>query len=127
MRVEITLERVVITLHECHIHNYTLRVKSHSACGNRTLRVEITLVRVKTTVVWKLHSTSINHTRACRYHTCECHNHTHTCRNYSRVRGNHTLCLKTHSACINRTLRVEINLVRVEITLVRFGIIFVPV
>jgi hypothetical protein len=28
-----------------------MRVKSHSACGNRTLRVEITLVRVEITFV----------------------------------------------------------------------------
>jgi hypothetical protein len=49
--------------HDCQIHmhscqNYsrvsryhTLRVKPHSACGNRTLRVEINLVRVEITLV----------------------------------------------------------------------------
>jgi hypothetical protein len=48
---------------ECQIHthtcqnyfrvsgNYTLRVNSHSACGIRTLRVEINLVRVGITFV----------------------------------------------------------------------------
>jgi hypothetical protein len=48
---------------ECHIHthtcqnysrvsgNHTLRVKSHSACGNRTLRVETNLVRVVITLL----------------------------------------------------------------------------
>jgi hypothetical protein len=48
---------------ECHIHmhtcqnyirvcgNYTLCVKSHSAGGNCTLRVKITLVRVEITLV----------------------------------------------------------------------------
>jgi hypothetical protein len=47
----------------CHIHthtcqnysrvseNYTLRVKSHSACGNRNLRVEINLMRAEITLV----------------------------------------------------------------------------
>jgi hypothetical protein len=52
---------------------HTLYVKSHSACGNRTLRVEnnierieITLVRVEVTLcVLKLHSTCVNHSRAC--------------------------------------------------------------
>jgi hypothetical protein len=49
--------------HDCHIHthtcqnyshvsgNYTLRVKLYSACGNRSLRVEINLVRVEITFV----------------------------------------------------------------------------
>jgi hypothetical protein len=48
---------------ECHIYthtgqnyyrvsgNHTLRVKSHFACGNRNLRVEINLVRVEITLV----------------------------------------------------------------------------
>jgi hypothetical protein len=48
---------------ECHIHthtcqnysrvseNHTLRVKSHSACGDCTLRVEINLVLVEITLV----------------------------------------------------------------------------
>jgi hypothetical protein len=31
--------------------SYTLRVKSYSACGNRTLLVEIKLLRVLTTLV----------------------------------------------------------------------------
>jgi hypothetical protein len=31
--------------------NHTLRVKSHSACGNSTLHVEINLVRVEFTFV----------------------------------------------------------------------------
>jgi hypothetical protein len=31
--------------------NHTLRVKSHSACGNRTLHVEINLMRVEITLV----------------------------------------------------------------------------
>jgi hypothetical protein len=31
--------------------NHTLRVKSHSACGNRTLRVEINLVLIEITLV----------------------------------------------------------------------------
>jgi hypothetical protein len=31
--------------------NYTLRLKPHSACGNRTLRVEINLVRVEIILV----------------------------------------------------------------------------
>jgi hypothetical protein len=30
--------------------NHSLRVKSHSACGKRTLRVEINLLRVKITL-----------------------------------------------------------------------------
>jgi hypothetical protein len=40
--IEITLVRVEITL--CVL-------KSHSACGNHTLRAEITLVRVEITLV----------------------------------------------------------------------------
>jgi hypothetical protein len=47
MRVEITLERVVIEVSYLHAYyqnysrvfrNHILRVKSHSACGNPTLR-----------------------------------------------------------------------------------------
>jgi hypothetical protein len=125
---------------ESHIHthacqnysrvsgNLTLRVKSHSACDNRTLHVEINLVRVEITLI-----------RACRYHTArriytlrvrvtfervdcrmytrEYHIYTHTCQTYSRVCRKHTLRVKSHSACGNLTLRVETNLVRVEITL----------
>jgi hypothetical protein len=37
---------------------------SHSAYGNRTLRVEITLVRVEI------------HSRECRNYICTCQNHT---------------------------------------------------
>jgi hypothetical protein len=58
MRVKITLERVVITLvsvKTCQNYSrmcikHTLRVKSHSACGNHTLRLEVNLVRVKSTL-----------------------------------------------------------------------------
>jgi hypothetical protein len=67
--VEITLyvykshSCVSLSHSECHIHtytcqnysrvtgNHTLRVKSHSACVNRTLRVEINLVCVGITFV----------------------------------------------------------------------------
>jgi hypothetical protein len=42
LRVEITLVRVVIA---------DQRVKSHFACGNRTLLLEIKLVRVEITLV----------------------------------------------------------------------------
>jgi hypothetical protein len=167
IRVEITFERDVITLVSVIFTrirvkitfvvcgNHSLRVKSHSACGNRTLREYINLVRLDITLcVWKsysaccnpisaclnhtrewhnhnscgkLHSAYIIHTLACRYHTRECHIHTHTCQNYSRVNGNHTLRVKSHSAFGNRTLRVEIYLVRVEINLVRVEITFVLV
>jgi hypothetical protein len=84
--VVITFVRVEITLRhtrECHIHtktrrnyshvrvNHILRVKSHSAYGNRTLCVEISLVRVEATLVRvvitlvpvvNLHYTCRNHT-----------------------------------------------------------------
>jgi hypothetical protein len=76
---------------------------------------------------WKLHSTCINHTRACRYLIRECHIHTHTYQNYSRLSENNTLRVKSQSACENRPLPVEINLLRVEITLARVEITFVPV
>jgi hypothetical protein len=100
-------------------------------CGNCTLRVVITIVRVEIklmrvvnrpclsnlhcmcklnsacrnhTVRMESHSACINHTRACRYHTRECLINTHPCQNYTRV-------------CGNCTLRVEITIVRVEIKL----------
>jgi hypothetical protein len=59
--VEITLKRVFITLGHNHTHTsqtysrgcrkHTLHVKSHSACGNLTLHVEINFVRVEITLV----------------------------------------------------------------------------
>jgi hypothetical protein len=43
---------VIFTQHYSLVSgNRTLRVKSHSACENRTLRVEITLARVEITLV----------------------------------------------------------------------------
>jgi hypothetical protein len=81
MRVEITVVSVVITfvhikirirvkntvcLYKSHLYhiqthtcqqyflvsrNHALRIKSHSACGSRTLRVEINLVHVEITLV----------------------------------------------------------------------------
>jgi hypothetical protein len=76
MRVEITLDRVVITLVSVTFTrmcvkknsrvcgNHTLRVKSHSTYGNRTLRVEINLMRVEFTLscVLILHSACRNYT-----------------------------------------------------------------
>jgi hypothetical protein len=55
-RVEITLVSVKFTPHTCQNYcrvceNLTLRVKSYSACGNRTLCEEINLVRVEITLV----------------------------------------------------------------------------
>jgi hypothetical protein len=85
----------------CGHHN--LRVKSHSAGGNCTLRVEI-LARVETTLcVWKLGSASRNHIlrveshSSCINYGSECHIYTNTYQNYTRV-------------CVNHTLRVEIAL-----------------
>jgi hypothetical protein len=55
-RVEITLMSVIFTriraklTRVCRI-KHTLRAKSHSVCGNLTLRVEINLVRVEITLV----------------------------------------------------------------------------
>jgi hypothetical protein len=74
--------------------SHTLRVKSHSTCGNCTLRVEITPVRVVIILM------SVIFTRI-RVKISENHN----------LRG-------------SRILRVEINLVRVEITLVRVLVAF---
>jgi hypothetical protein len=56
MRVEITLCLYKSHSHTCQnysrlIKNHTLRKKSHFACGNRNLRVEITLWRVGITFV----------------------------------------------------------------------------
>jgi hypothetical protein len=63
IRVEITFERDFITLVSVLFTrirgkitfvvcgNHSLRVKSHSACGNRTLRLVIPLVRVLITLV----------------------------------------------------------------------------
>jgi hypothetical protein len=50
LRVETTLQRVVITL-EIVSENHNLRVKSLFACGNCTLLVEINLERVEITHV----------------------------------------------------------------------------
>jgi hypothetical protein len=58
---------------------------------------------VEITVVWKLHSMCMIHTRACHYHTRECQIHTYTCQNYSRVSVNHTLRVEIVLACRNRT------------------------
>jgi hypothetical protein len=46
-----------------YIDNNFCAFQHHTACGNYTLRVEITLC------VWKLQYTYINHTRACVHHT----------------------------------------------------------
>jgi hypothetical protein len=123
---------------ECHIkshtyqnyfrlrRNHTLREKSHSTCGNCTLRVginrvrvEITLVRVEITLVRvvitfvrvEILLVSVIITLyvlkshfACRKHSCAEWNHSRDCRYDIRACQNHML--------------VEITLVRVVITLV---------
>jgi hypothetical protein len=100
--------------------NHTLRLKSHSAYGNCTLRVEInfmrveiilvrvgiTFVPVKITLRVEIERVGITLDRV-----------EITCQTYSRVCRKLTLSVKSHSACGNLNLRVETNLVRVEITL----------
>jgi hypothetical protein len=86
MRVKITLERVVITLLSVIYTRLRVkitlvcvesrRLKSHAACVNRNLRVEINLMRVEITLVrieitlclWKFHSACRNQTLACPNH-----------------------------------------------------------
>jgi hypothetical protein len=84
--------------------NHTLHVKSQSACGNRTLRVEINLMRlvitfervVITLIRVKIALARRNYSCACGNHSCECHCPIRACQN--------------HNACRNYTLRVEITL-----------------
>jgi hypothetical protein len=91
--------------------------ESHSASGNCTLRVEITLLRVEITLcVWKLDSACRNHTLRVKSHSScinysrECHIYTNTCQNYTRVCGNHTLRVEIALlACGHTTLRVKIT------------------
>jgi hypothetical protein len=89
---------------------HTLSVKLHSACGNRTHRVEINLVIVEITLVLVgITFVLVEITLVSVILT--------------RIRVKITLVVscvyKAHFACINLTLRVETNLVRVEITIVR--------
>jgi hypothetical protein len=123
MRVEVTLVSVIFTgIHVkitlvCVCGNHTLRVKSHFAWRNRTLRVKIILVHVKITLVRVVvtfvlaNSLCRSHTRACRYHTREWH--IHTCVRKSHFACKISLRVKSHSAGGNCSLRVEIILVRV--------------
>jgi hypothetical protein len=83
--------------------NHIRACRNHTAYGNYTLLVDITLF------VCKSHPACIKHTRSYRNQTRGCHIHTHTGQNYTRV-------------CGNNTLRVEITLLRVEITLLRVEI-----
>jgi hypothetical protein len=96
LRVEIALERLVITLVsitfkrirvkitlECE----TLRVKSHSAGGNCNLLVETTLVRVEIT------RASCDHIRACQIHTMRVE--LHYAFEHHTIRVNITLCVLT--------------------------------
>jgi hypothetical protein len=110
VRVEIT---VVITLVRLNIKlrvKITLCVlKSHSACGNYTLRVEITLF------VWKLRS----ETTLVRMNITHSDFYTHSVI-LTRMSVN------THT-CQHHTLRVEITLVRIEITVVSVVITYVRV
>jgi hypothetical protein len=79
----------------CHTYsrvckNQTMRVKSHSACGYRFLRVEINLVRVEITLVRVLITfMPVEITLRVEITLCEqtsySHIHTHTCQNYTRV------------------------------------------
>jgi hypothetical protein len=93
--------------YSCVCGNHTPRVKSHSACGNCTLRVEINLVRVYITpvsvvitlCVWKLHS-------ACKITLWGLKLHLRV--EITLVRVEITLCVwKLDSACRNYTLRIE--------------------
>jgi hypothetical protein len=96
LRVGITFERVVVLLVRVIFTRLSvkitlvcvdLRVKSHCACGNRTLRVEINLVRVEITlvriVITFVHVLillvsviitliRVKITLACRNHSCSC-------------------------------------------------------
>jgi hypothetical protein len=108
--------------------------KSHSACINDTLHVEITLVRIDITVVSVVRTfvrvkitlhveillcVYISHSM-CRNRSCVYLNHSRKCRKHICVCQNHT-------ACGNYTLRVEITFVRVKITIVSIVITFVSV
>jgi hypothetical protein len=115
-RIEIThIHTHTCQTYSCVCIKHTIRVKSHFACENLTLRVEINLVRVEITLmrieitlsVLKFNFACLNHNRACRNHIRKCHIHTHTCQNLTRVCvKSHSWVLKLHSACRNFTLRV---------------------
>jgi hypothetical protein len=112
LRLEITLERVVIVLVSVIITLIRVKTtlvymeiilcvwnhaewKSHSACRNRTVRVEIALCVLK------------SHSYVLKSHSCHSKSHCvwkNMCKNNTR-------------SCWNSTFRSEITLVRVTITL----------
>jgi hypothetical protein len=88
-----------------------MRLKSHSACGNRNLRVvEINLVRVGIIFVLFESTLRVEITLVSVIFTWIRVNFTIVC---VESRAQHTLRVKSHSA--------ETKLVRVEFTLVRVG------
>jgi hypothetical protein len=96
-----------------------MRLKSHSACGNRNLRVvEINLVRVGIIFVLFESTLRVEITLVSVIFTCIRVNFTIVC---VESRAQHTLRVKSHSACGNLTMHAETKLVRVEFTLVRVG------
>jgi hypothetical protein len=121
LRVQITLERVVITLMSviftCILAKLLSGVwKPHSACENLPMRAETNLLRDEFTLLrveislclYKLHSACINHARACRSHIRSCQQYTLVCGNHTLLCENHTLRVKSHFAGGNCTMHVVV-------------------
>jgi hypothetical protein len=99
--------------------NHTLRVKSHSVCGDRSLRVEINLVHVEITLL-SIGITFVPVETTLRVEiTLERVEITLMSVIFTCIRVKLTLVCAESSACGNITVRVETNLVRIENTLLR--------
>jgi hypothetical protein len=91
--------------------------RSLFAYGNYNLHVVIILVRIQITLIRVRNTLVPDEVTLCVWKLRSCVNHT--------LRVEITLLRKSHSACINHTLRVVIALVHIKITLIRVKITLV--